>query len=253
MATPVATRGLGRLVVVQAKLYLREPAAVFFTIAFAPLLLVLFGLIYGNKPSAALGGRGAMDVTVPAYIGIVIVTVGLIGIPVQTATSRDLGVLRRYRVTPLRPFTFLAADVVTYYAMTLTGTLLLIVVGRLAFGVRLPGNPGAVFAGFTLAALAFFALGYLLAALSPSARVAQTIGMVLTYPMIFLSGASIPLALLPSGIRRVADFIPLTYVVHLLQGLWYGRGWGAVSLDVAVLGALLAVSTGLAARVFRWE
>ena len=113
--------------------------------------------------------------------------------------------------------------------------------------------PGNLLAGFTLAALSFFALGYLLAALSPSARVAQTVGMVLAYPMIFLSGASIPLALLPSGIRHVADFIPLTYVVDLLQGLWYGEGWSSVSLDVAVLAGILVVATGLAARAFRWE
>ncbi len=167
MVSPsAATRGLGHLVVVQAKLYLREPVATFFTVAFAPLLLVLFGLIYGNKPSHLLGGRGAMDVTVPAYIAIVIVTVGLIGIPVQTATNRELGVLRRYRVTPLRPLTYLTADIVTYYLMTLVGTVVLVVIGRLAFGVHLQGNIGAALAGFTLGALSFFALGYC----SPASR-----------------------------------------------------------------------------------
>ncbi len=247
------TRGLVPMMVVQAKLFVREPIATFFTIAFAPLLLILFGLIYGNEPKDVFGGRGSMDVTVPAYIGIVIVTVGLIGIPIQTATNRELGVLRRYRVTPLRPLTYLVADVVAYYLMTFVGTVLLIVVGALAFGVRSDGSVPAVLAGFTLSALSFFALGYLVASLAPSARVAQTVGMVLAYPMMFLSGASLPLELLPPGLRQVADLIPLTYVVKLMRGLWFGDPWSSLRLDVAVLSVMLIVATALSARFFRWQ
>jgi len=246
-------RGLLPMMGVQAKLYLREPMATFFTIAFAPLMLVLFGLIYGNEPDPALGGQGAMDVTVPAYIALVIVSVGLIAIPIQTSTYRELGILRRYRVTPMRPLTFLIADVAAYYLMTLTGTVLLIAVGMTAFGVQLEGSLPAVLAGFTLSALAFFALGYLVASLAPSARVAQTVGMVLAYPMMFLSGASLPLELLPPGLRTVADFIPLTYVVKLMRGLWFGEPWSALRFDVVVLTVILVAATALAARFFRWQ
>jgi len=248
-----ATRGLVPMMVVQAKLYVREPTATFFTIAFAPMLLVLFGLIYGNEPSDLFGGRGSMDATVPAYIGLVIVTVGLIGIPIQTATNRELGVLRRYRVTPLRPLTYLVADVFAYYLMTLAGTLLLFAVGWVAFGVRIDGSVPAVLAGFSLSAFAFFALGYLLAGLAPSPRVAQTVGMVLAYPMMFLSGASLPLELLSPGLRQVADFIPLTYVVRLMRGLWFGDPWTSLRFDVIVLSVILIVATTLSARFFRWQ
>jgi ABC-2 type transport system permease protein len=246
-------RGLLPLMTVQVSLYAREPIATFFTIAFAPLLLLLFGFIYGNEPNEVFGGRGSMDVTVPAYIGLVIVTVGLIGIPIQTATNRELGVLRRYRLTPMRPLTYVVADVAAYYLMTLTGTILLIAVGALAFGVRMEGSAPAFLAGFTLSALAFFSLGYVLAGLAPSARAAQTIGMVIAYPMMFLSGASLPLELLPPTLRTVADFIPLTYVVQLMRGLWFGLPWADLRLSVAVLTGILVVGAAVSARVFRWQ
>ena len=248
-----STRGMLPMMGVQAKLYLREPMATFFTIAFAPLMLVLFGLIYGNEPDPDLGGQGAMDVTVPAYIALVIVSVGLIAVPIQTSTYRELGILRRYRATPMRPLTFLIADVAAYYLMTLTGTVLLIAVGMAAFGVRMEGSLLAVLAGFTLSALAFFALGYLVASVAPSARVAQTAGMLLAYPMMFLSGASLPLELLPPGLRTLADFIPLTYVVKLMRGLWYGEPWADLRFDVLVLSVVLVAATALSVRFFRWQ
>jgi ABC-2 type transport system permease protein len=122
-----------------------------------------------------------------------------------------------------------------------------------AFGVRLEGSLPAVLAGFTLCALAFFALGYLLAGVAPSARVAQTIGMVIAYPMMFLSGASLPLELLPPGLRHVADFIPLTYVVELMRGLWFGDPWTSLWLPIVVLTGILILATTLSARVFRWQ
>jgi ABC-2 type transport system permease protein len=247
------TRGLLPLAASQARLYVREPMATFFTLLFAPLLLVLFGLIYGNEPNELFGGRGSMDVTVPAYIGLVVVTVGLIGIPIQTATHRELGILRRYRATPMRPLTYLVADVAVYYAMSVLGVVLLVIVGRLAFNVRFEGDPLSLLLGFSLCTLSFFALGYVLAGVAPSARVAQTAGMVLTYPMMFLSGASIPLEVLPAGLQQVSAFIPLTYVVRLMRGLWVGDAWASLAPDVAVLAVILVVATAIAVRVFRWE
>jgi ABC-2 type transport system permease protein len=237
----------------QAKLYVREPIATFFTIFFAPLFLVLFGLMYGNEPNDLFGGRGSMDVTVPAYLGIIIVTVGLIGLPIQTAVNRELGILRRYRVTPLRPLTYIVADVTTYWVMALLGMVLLVIVGALAYSIRFEGSIPSVLAGFTLSTLSFLALGFVIASVAPSARVAQTVGMVLAYPMMFLSGATIPLEVLPAGVQRIADFLPLTYVVRLMRGLWVGEPWSNLWPEVVVLTGMLVVCSAISARFFRWE
>jgi len=246
-------RGLFNLVWVQAKLYLREPVATFFTIFWAPLALVLFGLIYGNEPTTLFGGLGTMDVTVPSYIGLVTVTVGLMSVPIQAAMNRETGVLRRYRATPLRPITYLAADVLVYYCMAILGILLLILVGVLAFNVRFEGNVFSVLGGFSLGALSFFAFGYLIAGLAPTARIAQTVGMVLSFPMMFISGATIPLETLPEGLRRVANYIPLTHVVVLMRGLWVGQPWGELWVHAVVLVGVLVVGAAVSALTFRWE
>jgi ABC-2 type transport system permease protein len=246
-------RGLWKLTWVQMKLYLREPIGAFFTVLYAPLMLVLFGSIYGNEPTPFFGGRGTVDVSVPAYMGLIIVTVGLMSVPIQTASSREAGVLRRFRATPLRPTTYLLSSVAGNFVMELLGVVLLILVGKIGYNLRFDGNVLSVLAGFTLGTLAFFALGYLIAGLAPTARIAQTVGMVAAFPMMFLSGAAIPLEVLSDKVRAVSRFIPLTHVVTLLRGLWFGEGWGEHLTEVAVLAAVLMVGVIISAKTFRWE
>jgi len=246
-------RGFGKLLLAQAKLFLREPAATFFTIVFAPMLLLLFGTIYGNKPNPFFGGRGMVDVSVPSYIAIIIISVGFMGIPIATASSREAGVLRRFRMTPLRPAAYIASNIVSYYAMTVVGVVFLVLVGKAVYGMRFDGSVLSVAAGFTLSALAFFSLGYLIDGAAPTALSAQAVGMIFAFPMMFLSGSAIPLEVLPPSVRAVSNFIPLTHVVTLMRGLWAGESWGAHLTELAVLGGLLVVGMALSARFFRWE
>lgn len=248
-------RSFRKLFLVQFKLYLREPVAFFFSLAYPALLLLLFGFIYGNQPAPEFWGRnfGTVDASVPAYTGIIIGTVALMGIPIDTASSRENGVLRRYRATPLRPAIYLAASVAVYLLVAVLGMLILVVTGKLIFGLRMAGSWPSVLAAFTLSALAFFALGYIIASLAPTARLAQVVGMVIFFPMMFLSGAGMPLQLLPESLRRVSDFLPLSYVVRLIQGLWFGDPWNELWLPTLVLGAIFVLGSAIAARLFRWE
>lgn len=248
-------RGVWQLFVMQLKLYLREPVAFFFSMAYPTLLLLLFGFIYGNNPAPAFWGHnyGTVDASVPAYTGIIIGTVALMGIPIDTASNRENGVLRRYRATPLRPVVYLIASVFMYLAVALLGMLILVLAGQLVFGLRFAGSWPSVLVAFILSALAFFAFGYLISGLAATARVAQAIGMVIFFPMMFLSGAGMPIQLLPEGLQRVSEFLPLTYVVRLLQGLWFAESWQSLWLPVVVLVGMLVGGTILAARFFRWE
>ncbi len=246
-------RGLIRLTITNLKLYIREPVSVFFTLAFAPLLVVLFGAMYGNDPSPLFSGYGSMDISMPAYTALILGSVGILGIPIHVGSLREQGVLRRYRTTPMHPLTYITADVITNLIMTLLGMALLVLVGWLLYSVRFEGQVLNVIGALLLGGLSMFAFGYLIAGLAPGARAAQVIGMVIFYPMMFLSGAGIPLEIMPESVRKISDFLPLTYVVKLLRGLWFGGNWGEQLLEVAVLVGVLVLCGALTARFFRWE
>ena len=246
-------RGLKQLIFINIKLYLREPIATFFTLAFPPLLILLFGTMYGNDPLPLYGGYGVMDITMPAYSALVLGTVWLLSVPITTGGYREQGILRRYRATPLRPLTYIIADVLTNLVITLIGMVVLVAIGWLLYRVQFEGHVLSVLMAVILGGLSMFAVGYLIASIVPGARTAQVVGMVIFYPMMFLSGASVPLEVMPETVRRISDFVPLTYVVSLLRGLWFGNGWGEHLTEVIVLGGVLVVCAGLAARFFRWE
>jgi len=246
-------RGLRELTAVTLKLYLREPIATFFTLAFPALLVVLFGAIYGNDPLPIFGGRGSMDVSMPAYTALILGTIGFLSVPITTAGYREQGILRRFRVTPMRPIAYIAADVLTNLTMTILGMIVLVAVGWGLYRVHFEGNILSLALGIILSALAMFCFGYLIASVAVGARMAQVIGMVIFYPMMFLSGAGMPIEILPATVRRISDFLPLTYAARLIRGLWFGEAWSDHLGEVAVLLGILVIFGALAARLFRWE
>ena len=225
----------------------------FFTLVIPPMLLLLFGSIFGNAPNPAYGGYGTVDVSVPAYTALIICLSALISLPITLASYRERGILRRYRATPVGPATVLGAQLVMQFLMTLAGMGLLVLLGKLVYHLRFDGNVAKVLAAFGLSCLSFFALGMLLAGLLPSVRMASILGNVLLYPMIYLSGATIPSQIMPDGIQKFARFIPLTHVVTLLQGLWRGESWMQHTTEVIILTSMLVVCSLVAVKVFRWE
>ncbi len=246
-------RALTKYTWTETKLFLRQPIGAFFTLVFPLMILLLFGSLHGNAPMPEYNGYGTVDVSVPAYIGMIIGTTGIMVLTVTMSAYREKGVLRRLRATPLQPQMILIAQVVVIFMMTVLGMLLLILVAKLVYNLRFDGNPLSVALAFTLCSLSFFSLGFVLAGLMRTARTAQVVGLVILYPMIFLSGAAFPLEMMPDGIRTLSNFLPLTHVVTLLRGLWMGDAWYQHTPEIIILTSLLVVGIFISAKTFKWE
>ncbi|MGH7598319.1 MAG: ABC transporter permease [bacterium] len=237
----------------ETKLFLREPMAAFFTLIFPLMILFFFGSIYGNEPTPFFGGYGTVDISVPAYTAMIIATSGLLGLSIVISSYRERGILRRLKATPLRPYTILSAQVIVIFAMTTVGMAMLILAGKLFYNLRFAGSLFNVAGAFALSSISFFALGFVIAGLMPTARTAQVVSMVLFYPMLFLSGAAIPSEVMPETIQQYAKALPLTHVVSLLRGLWIGESWGQHLTEVGVLVAMTVIGVMISAKTFRWE
>ncbi|MFH1524002.1 MAG: ABC transporter permease [Chloroflexota bacterium] len=247
-------KSLLKMTWMEGKLFLREPVSAFFTLVFPLMMLFIFGSIYGSQPVPGTGStQEAIGSLIPAFTAMVIGMAGLMPVTITLATYRENGILRRLRTTPVSPLIVMAAQVIVVFIMTALGVLLLFAAGKLVYHISFNGNIFSILGGFTLASLSFFGIGFILAGVMPTARTAQIVAMVLLYPMLILSGAAWPRELMPAAVEKISTFLPLTYVVNLLSGLWIGQPWSQHLLDVGVLAGMLLLGIIISAKTFRWE
>lgn len=232
---------------------LREPVGLFFAFIFAPALVLILGLIFDNGPDPNFGGRSFIEATLPAFPSLVLAITGVLLLPVSQLILRESGALRRLRLTPLRPATFIAADLTVNFLVGMTGMVAALAVGWLVFGVTASGNLAAVLLAAALGLVAFLALGYTLAGLYPSSGAATGIGNLLMLVLMLSSGAFVPLAVMPDGVQRVMNFSPVRHFADLIQGLWEGQAWSTLLLPTGVLIAMIITFGALGTLLFRWE
>ena len=67
--------------------------------------------------------------------------------------------------------------------------------------------------------------------------------------MFFISGGGPPEGILPDGVTLVADALPMSYAVDVLQRGWWTGAWDATGL--AVQAGVLVVAIAVALRRLR--
>lgn len=245
-------RALVKLTWVEIKLFVREPITMVFTFALPIIFLFVMGGVFGNTPDPEVfRGVSPMDYYVPAYIGLVILSIGIVGLPVHLTGYRERGVLRRFRASSISVWSIFGSQVIVSFVIALLGAILLTIVALLTYDAHLPKMPGLMIPAFIMSTLSFAALGILLGAVLPTTRATQGVGFLLYFVMLLLSGAGPPREAMTEVTQWISDTTPLRYVILLLQDPWLGFGWDNTSFlivtGIAVVAAVVSV------RIFRWE
>ncbi|MBO0819428.1 MAG: ABC transporter permease [Nocardiopsaceae bacterium] len=242
----------GRLTLSEFRLFLREPAAVAWGIGFPIVLLIIFGSIPAFKePQADYGGITLLQVYVPIIIVMNMALLAMVTMPAVLAGYREKGILRRLRTTPAGPARVLGAQMIVAFATALCEVVVVLVVARLAYGVPFPRSPGPWAVTWLLTAAALLAIGLAIAAVGTTGRVAQVIGNILFFPMMFFSGLWLPIPSMPVVLQHIAHATPLGAAWEAFQQASLGHWPPALPLVTMVI---YAVVFGVAAaRLFRWE
>ena len=251
--TPAVRRSaLARLTVTEFKLFLREPMLVFWGIAFPLLLLIILGSIPALKEThPGYKGLTVLDTYVPILVVLTLALLGYIAMPYVLVGYREQGILRRLKTTPVGPSRVLAAQLLINFGSAAVIVALMLVVGRLGFAVPFPLAPGIWVVVALLAAAGTLAVGLFIAAVAPTARVAQAIGSILFYPLMFFSGLWLPIPSMPPVLQHISHATPLGAAWESFQNAALGHWPPALALLTMVA---YPVAFGLAAaRLFRWE
>jgi ABC-2 type transport system permease protein len=242
-----------RMTWIEIKLLVREPITLVFSFAFPVLVLILLGGIFGNQDMdhGAYAGLKMMDWYVPAYIGLVIASIGTVSLPVHLSTYRERGVLRRFRASGVSEWALLGSQMLVGVCISLVGGLIITILGLTLYGVRDPVSVGGVLLAFLVGVFAFSALGVLIASLAPTARAAQGVGLLIWFIMMFISGTSAPLSALPDWMLALGKALPLYHVVISLVNPW--NGFGSSLLQLTIVGGIGLATALMAAGLFKWE
>lgn len=237
---------------IELAMFLREPAAVFFTLVL-PMLLLVFNAAADPWPTLRASGLSTADGIAPGLILMVMLTAGLMALPETLAGYRERGVLRRLQVSPMRPWQVLGAHAGSQALVTAVGLTVLATLAIAAYGARLPGGVGlaALALALVIALAAVLGVGFLIAGAAPTTRTAQAVGAALYFPAIFVSGAVIPREGLPAAVQAIGDWLPFSYLVQAVRTAWWDGRFDLPALGIGLATAVLAA--GLAIRVFRWS
>jgi ABC-2 type transport system permease protein len=244
---------LSKMTNVEAKLFAREPLAMFWGLAFPAILLLVLGLFFpgGDTPSPDLDGYRLVDLYAPIVLGLALATLAFATLPAILATYRERGVLRRLQTTPANPWRLVNAQLIVQIAVALVAGGLAVAAGAIVFDIPLPESPVVFVFVYLLGAASMLAVGLLIGAVAPTVSSGQAIGMAVYFPMLFFAGVYFPRGAMPDGLRAVSDLTPAGAAVQALTDAWSGV---AVSTSSLIVMAAYAIGAGvLSALVFRWE
>ncbi len=237
----------------QMKLSFRGMDMIIFAICMPVVMVVLLGIIYGNKPAYDSADYSFLEQSFGAISTIAICAGGVMGLPLVISDYRQKKILKRFQITPSSPSLLLAVQVAIYSIYSFIALVLVYLVAALFFGVQLQGALLPFLGSFVLVMLSMFSIGMLVGGLSPNMKTANILASVLYFPMLIFSGATLPYDVMPASLQRIADVMPLTQGIKLLKATSLGLPVEGVLFPLAVMAIIVVVCCGISIRFFKWE
>ncbi len=235
------------LAAMRIRITLRNKAFLFFSLFMPMLFFFLYGSVFakGNPVIVTVLMGPVLSLTVMGTFW---------GLSIQLVTWREQGILRRFRLAPIPPSNMIASSVIANYALILPTVILELVLARYVYHVTHFGNLFSVFVLAILGITSFGALGLVVASVTNTMQETQIINQIIWLIMLFLSGATLPLALLPQAVQRVALFLPATYLVSGIQRAMVDQaGIFSLGVEIVSLGCWAALAFTISSLLFRWE
>ncbi|HEY7504293.1 MAG TPA: ABC transporter permease [Gemmatimonadales bacterium] len=207
-----------------------------------------------NDDRVSEPGSRYVDFVVPGLLGMNLMGSGIWGLGFSIVDARRKKLLKRMIATPMSRTQFLASFVLSRLTMLIIEVGALVGFAVLVFGVPVRGSPVSLLAICLLSALAFGALGLLLASRTQTIEGASGLMNLVMLPMWIFSGVFFSSSRFPEALQPFIQALPLTAVNDALRAsMLEGAGLTRLAPELAIVAGWLVVSFLLAVRLFRWR
>lgn len=237
----------------ELKLSLRGMDMFIFAICVPIVVLVILGVIYGNKPAFEGAEYTFLEQSFGALVTISICAGGVMGLPLVVSDYRNKKILKRFQVTPVSPAMILFVQVTIYMIYSIVSLVLLFFTAKIFFGYHLSGNFLYFIGGYLLVMISMFSIGMMVGGIAPNTKIASVIASILYFPMLIFSGATLPYEAMPESLQKAADILPLTQGIKLLKASSLGLAVDSVMIPSIIMGILAFVCITISLNFFKWE
>jgi ABC-2 type transport system permease protein len=231
----------------ERRMFWRNPTAAFFGFLLPLLLLAMFGAVFSDQ-------QEDLDVIVPGIAGMSVMAATFVALAYNLTFLRERGILKRLRGTPLASSAYLAGIAANAVTNTVLQVGVVIVAGKMFFGIPWPGDWFALLVFLTAGVVCFASLGVALSHAIPNSESAPAYVNAVFLPMIMLAGVFYDDEDAPAVLRDLAEAMPLKHLIDGLSGAMV-HGEGLADHAVALVALVLWAAAGvvLAVRGFSWE
>ena len=231
----------------------RNADTLFFGMIMPIGIFLIVGMIMGNKPAFEGAEYTFMQQFFPAIATVVICATGLMTVPLTIADYREKKILKRFKVTPASPMLLLFTHFLIDLIVSFISLGLLYTIARVFFQYTLLGSAFYFILAFLLVMFAIYGIGMLIASVSKNIKMVNLLCTIFYFPMLFLSGATIPYEIMPGIMQKVVDFIPLTQGIKLLKEISLNlqiENVVGISILMMVIGIICMT---ISIKCFQWE
>jgi ABC-2 type transport system permease protein len=249
-------RGLSDLRLVARQVYFEQltfwlnPIGAAITIGFSVVFIVIFESTSRHSTVPYLAHIDLGQYYLPGFVAYGVMAACFNILAIQLVNRREMGLLKRQRLSPLPTWMLLAAIFLNAMIVAAIQIVLVLLVGRLGYGVTGPQDVLLFVLVVIVGMLSFTALGVGVSTLVPNADAAGPIVSLVFFILVALSGLYFPVKA-GSGLATFADFFPIRHLITASVDTFNGIPGASPWNDMLVM-ALWGVA-GAYVSLRRWE
>lgn len=190
-----------------------------------------------------------IDFLLPGIVAMSIMQMAVFSVAFVFTDYKQKGILKRLLATPMKPYQFVTANVITRLLVALFQTAALLLAGSWVFQSHVYGEWWLILLIALIGGIIFLGLGFTISGISKTVDSVPAIANIIIFPMLFLSGVFFPTSTMPEWLQTVVQYLPLAPFAHALRevvangatisaishDIFWMLGWGAALLVTAIM------------------
>lgn len=195
-----------------------------------------------------------IDFLLPGIVAMSIMQMAVFSVAFVFADYKERGVLKRLLATPMKPYQFVTANVITRLLVALAQSAILVALGLYLFHAHVIGSYWLVLLISILGGIMFLGLGFTISGFANTVESVPAIANLVVFPMLFLSGVFFPTNAMPNWLQHVVQYLPLTYFAKAMRDVMAnGASFFTIRTDLLWMGIWSVILIVFAVLTFRFE